>query len=219
MVAFWDLAHRCKTRWPLLAPLLVASVAGMVGGWYFYWSVGQFDPGHPEYVHWAWWPLVSDSPNAVLLWFAAALAYKLTGWRHRILDSLAFVLNMYVGVWTTYLFVTYADRMGTYAGGTNTLLFFTHMGMPLLALVLVHDLRRDLPSIGEAIGIVAFSAIFVYVDYWGPVIHPAPNLHPNDAALHTWSPWIMVGSVVVWAAATYVWAPGAGRVAAGVAED
>ena len=198
--------HRFKTDWRLLAPLLLVNVAGMVFGWYYYWQVGQFDPAS-RYFEPAWrWPLVSDSPNAVLLFFVAALAHRLKGWRSKWLDAFAFTLNVYVGLWTTFLFLAYSDRMGTFdwasvpAGNANPVLFIAHMGMPLQAFVLVQDMRRDTWGAPALATVVAALAVYVFVDYWGPVLHPAPFLHPDDEVLHLGAPWLMVAAAVAWLA-------------------
>lgn len=203
----WSLLHRFKTDWRLLAPLLALNLAGMVFGYYYYWQVGQFDPSS-EYYEPVWtWPLVADSPNAVLLFFVAALAYRLTGWRNRWLDAFAFTLNVYVGCWTTFLFLAYPDRMGTFdyasvasRGNANPILFLAHMGMPLQAFVLAQDMRKDRWSFPALAAVVAVLAAYIAVDYWGPVLHPAPFLHPGDDLLHAGSPWLMAGAVALWLA-------------------
>lgn len=202
----WALLHRFKADWRLLAPLLLLNLAGMVFGYYYYWQVGQFDPSS-EYYQPVWtWPLVADSPNAVLLFFVATLAYRMRGWRNRWLDAFAFTLNVYVGCWTTFLFLTYPDRMGTFdyasvaEGNANPILFLAHMGMPLQAFVLARDMRNDRWSAPAMAAVLAALALYIAVDYWGPVLHPAPFLHPGDATLHAGSPWLMVGAAVAWLA-------------------
>jgi uncharacterized membrane protein YpjA len=207
-----DVLQRFKTDWRLLVPLLLLNLAGMVFGWYYYAEVGQFDlahlacgPGSNPYCQPIWmWPLVADSPNAVLLFFVAVLAYKLSGWRSKWLDAFAFTLCIYVGCWTTFLFLSFPERMGTFdyasvaQGNANPVLFIAHMGMPLEAFVLARDMRRDRWSVPAAIAVLAALAVFVYVDYWGPMLHPAPFLHPDDRALHVGSPWLMVGAALAW---------------------
>lgn len=206
-MAVWDFFHQFKTKWHWVAPILAIDAIGMAFGWYYYWDVGQFDPSSRYYEHWAWWPLVADSPNAVLLFFLSLLIYKTTGKRYRALDWSAFILNVYVGLWTTYLFLAYPERMGTWEwGGTNNILFFSHMGMPLQAMVLVRDLRKDVrPPLVAAGAVVAAAAIYIGVDYWGPHIHPAPFLHDGsgDAVLHAGSPWLMVVAVAAWAVVVF----------------
>ncbi len=198
--------HRFKSDWRLLAPLLLVNLAGMAFGWYYYYDVGQFDPASRYFEPYWSWPLVSDSPNAVALFFVATLAYRLTGWRNRWLDAFAFTLNMYVGLWTTFLFLAYADAMGTFDwsrvpdGNANPMLFIAHMGMPLQAFVLLQDMRRDSWRPRSILAVLAALAVYVGVDYWGPVWHPAPFLHPDDAVLHLGSPILMGVAAVAWLA-------------------
>ncbi len=208
---FWLRLHQCKAQWRWLVPLLFACVLGMVGGWYYYVQVGQFRPGHADYVTVWLWPLVSDSPNAVLLWFVAAIAYKVSGWRNKWLDASAFILNIYVGLWTTYIFIAFPEVMGTYdwarvlEGHANPVLFVTHMGMPLLALVLVRDMRKDVWDL-RMLAVLAAAAGYIAIDYWGPHIHPAPFLHSYpelDAQLHAVSPWLMVVALGAWIAVVW----------------
>ncbi|HET6398848.1 MAG TPA: DUF1405 domain-containing protein [Candidatus Thermoplasmatota archaeon] len=198
------LCSRVLEDWRLLIPLLLANAAGMAFGWYYYFDVGQFDPASPYFEHPAWWPLVADSPNAVALFFVAAVARRL-GRRWRWLDAAAFALNVYVGMWTTLLFLSYPERMGTFAGGTNTVLFLTHLGMPLQALLLAPDLRRDRFLPGELVAFAAALACYVAVDYWGPLLHPAPFLHPDDRALHVGSPLLMVAALGAFLVASAPW--------------
>lgn len=180
-------AHRFKVDGRLLILLCVADVAGILGGWYYYVQAGQFDLAHPVCGEGAgphctpfWsWPLVADSPNAVLVVLAALLLHRLAGWRHAVLDAAAFTLNVYVGLWTTALFLAYADAMGTFDGGVNTVLFVTHMGMPLQAVVLLQDMRKDSWRAAGVVLVGLALAAFVAVDYWGPHWHPAPQV---DAA-------------------------------------
>lgn len=196
--------HRFKQKMAWVGAILFIDLVAMGFGWYYYWDVGQFDPSSSYYVAGYWWPLVADSPNAVLLFFIALVIYRRWGLRSHVLDSLAFVLNLYVGVWTTFLFVAYPDVMGTWEwGSTNNLLFFAHLGMPLQSLILARDLARSPMHWAGVTGLVAFFAAFVYVDYWGPHLHPAPFLDDRAGGadlLHTWSPWIMVGAATAWLA-------------------
>ena len=220
----WSTLHRFKTDWRLLGPLLALNLAGMVFGYYYYRQVGQFDldalacgdGAHRFCEPWWSWPLVADSPNAVLLFFVATLAYKIAGKRSKVLDALAFTLNVYVGCWTTFLFLGYPSEMGTFDyasvvadGNANPVLFIAHMGMPLQALVLVKDMEGDRWTVPAVGGVLAFLALYTFVDYWGPHIHPAPFLHdpgttddwvgwPLDRLLHLGSPLLMLGAGVLW---------------------
>jgi uncharacterized membrane protein YpjA len=221
-VGLADVLQRFKEDWRLLGALMLLNLWGLTFGYYYYADVGQFDLSHlacgpganPYCQPWWTWPLVADSPNAVLLFMVAAIAYKVSAWRNRWLDAFAFTLNVYVGCWTTFLFLSYPDRMGTFdyasvaQGNANPVLFVAHMGMPLQAFVLARDLRRDRWGWGAAAAILAALALFVGVDYWGPMLHPAPFLHPDDRILHLGSPWLMAGAAALWLA---VVRPGRGR--------
>lgn len=216
-VSFWDVCQTLRTRWAFLGPLLAFNLVATIYGWMFYVEVGQFVPtdltcaGTHAYCQpvW-WWPLVSDSPNAVLLFFIAALAFRVWGKRSKVLDAFAFTLNTYVGLWTTMLFLGYAARMGTFdfasvlQGNANPMLFVTHWGMPLQALLLIPEMRKDTWSPVGVAAVLAVLAVFVAVDYWGPVLHPAPSLHPNDALLHQGSPVLMVLAASAWVALAHV---------------
>lgn len=205
---FLQTLHRIKSRWSLVITILVVDAIAMGYGWYYYWQVGQFNPDSIFYVHWAWWPLVADSPNAVLLFFASLLAYRAFGWRSKWLDGFAFILNVYVGLWTSMLFLLHSQELGTWNwGSTNNILFFAHFGMPLQALILVHDLRRDdwtLPAFGV---IAAALAAYIFVDYVSPGFHPAPFVHGNDTVLHIASPILMAVVFAAFVAVTRCRAP------------
>jgi uncharacterized membrane protein YpjA len=203
---FERLCARILTDGRLLVPLLVANALGMAFGWYYYHDVGQFDPGSPYFTHPGWWALVADSPNALAL-FVVAVLLRHAARRNRWFDAFALALNVYVGIWTTFLFLAYADRMATFEGGTNTLLFVTHMGMPLQALLLAPSLRRDVWRPREVLLVLAALAAYVAIDYWGPHLHPAPFLHvgPGDRLLHAVSPWLMVPPALLFVALAFPW--------------
>lgn len=192
-------------RWPVFLGILIADLLGMVFGWYYYWDVGQFDPSSTYYQPIWTWLLVSDSPNAVALFFAALILRKM-GKRSKVLDALAIITNVYVGLWTTLLFNLYPENFGTYEwGSTNNILFITHLGMPLQALVLVHGSRVDRwAPLGLSL-LAAFAALYLYVDYGPLLLHPAPFLHPEDGALHAGSPALMVLAIGAWLGLTKPW--------------
>lgn len=215
----WEFFHRFKAGRSWALALMVPNLIGIVYGYYFYYSVGQFpNPAHPEYARaWYWWPFIPDSPNAVVLMSLALLPYAFFRKRSKLLDAVAFTAMVYVGLWTTFLFLAYPDRMGTFhwqaaLAGTNPnpILFVSHMGMPLEALLLVRDLRRDAWTWWMAGGVLGWNVLNLLLDYWGPHLHPAPFLHepgplpPDassaDALLHAGSPWLMAFTLAVWLA-------------------
>lgn len=194
----WAFFHRFKANPWWVAALMVPNLLGIGFGYYYYWDVGQFNP-HSEYFRdYGWWPFIPDSPNAVVLMSASLLLYRFGGRRSRVLDALAFTSMVYVGLWTTGLFLTYPEQLGTFDwGGTNNVLFFSHMGMPLEALLLVRDMRRDPVPYTLAGFILLWNAGNLWLDY-GPVhLHPAPFV-AGHLAMHSFSPWLMVIATLAW---------------------
>jgi uncharacterized membrane protein YpjA len=205
----WEFFHGFKASRAWALALMVPNLIGIVFGYYYYWSVGQFDPASPYFRSYGWWPFIADSPNAVVLMSASLLLYAFASRRSKVLDALAFTSMVYVGLWTTSLFLDYPGELGTFRlGSTNNILFVSHMGMPLEALLLVRDLRRDAFGWALAGGVVGWNVLNLWLDYWGPHLHPAPFLHggdhvppagsPHDAVLHAVSPWIMALALVLW---------------------
>ncbi len=217
---FWEFLHQFKADRRLVAALMLANLAGIVFGYYYYWDVGQFNPattctvdhsGDSCYDAPWWWPFLADSPNAVLLLSISLVLYQF-GRRSRLLDSLAFIANIQVGLWTTFLFLSYPDQLGTWDwGSTNNILFFAHMGMPLEALVLARDLRNDPIPWWMAGAVVAWFGANLAFDYLGdpwPHIHPAPFIDGHQAL----GPYTTIMTTVVVAAwFALVW-PGLTRV-------
>ena len=204
MNSFWRLAQRFKEDRRLALLVMLPNLAGIVGGYYYYWDVGQFNPSSTYFRAYGWWPFISDSPNAVLLASVAILLFAFGRRRSRLLDHLAFTSMVFVGCWTTMLFLLYPEQMGTSRfGSTNNILFITHMGMPIEALVFLPDLRRDGGAWWLAGIVAAWNALNLWLDYGpppSPHLHPAPFLQPADAALHTWSPLLMLAVTLGWLA-------------------
>jgi uncharacterized membrane protein YpjA len=218
----WEFFHRFKAGRGWALALMVPNLLGIGFGYYYYYDVGQFDPASQYFRSYQWWPFIADSPNAVLLMSVALLLYAFGRRRSRVLDAVAFTAMVYVGLWTTFLFLAYPERMGTFdwasfhafdwspgvTHNANPVLFVSHMGMPLEALLLVRDLRRDAWPWLAAGGVLGWNVLHLLLDYWGPHLHPAPFLHapgplppassPYDSLLHAGSPWIMAFALAVW---------------------
>lgn len=160
-----------RPRW--LLAVQAANLVGILYGFYYYTPQFAATP--------AWlWPLVPDSPFAVLL-MALALGAILAGRGRRWLNLLGAGAMVKVGVWTGIVLVAYADHFGFSllpdlgcaggilgCGNLNTALFYLHLGMALEALVVVDRLPTE-PAPYLAVG-----GAFVLadaVDYLWPVDH------------------------------------------------
>ncbi|HUR61004.1 MAG TPA: DUF1405 domain-containing protein [Candidatus Thermoplasmatota archaeon] len=205
----WEFFHQFKANRAWALVLMVPNLVGIGFGYYYYHDVGQFDPGSAYFRSYGWWPFIADSPTAVLLMSVSLLAFAFRGKRSKVLDAIAFTAMVYVGLWTTMLFLSYPEQLGTFRlGSTNNLLFVSHMGMPLEALLLVRDMRMDKWTWVGVGGILGWNVLNLYLDYWGPHLHPAPFLHDlghlpplhsaSDATLHLLSPLLMAFTLMTW---------------------
>jgi uncharacterized membrane protein YpjA len=195
----WEFFHRFKASRAWATAFMVPNLLGIGFGYYYYWSVGQFDPSSAYFRSYGWWPFISDSPNAVVLMSVALLLYAFGRKRSRLLDALAFVSMVYVGLWTTALFLLYPEQLGTFDwGGTNNVLFFSHLGMPLEALLLVRDLLADIRSLPLAAGVAVWNLLNLWLDY-GPLdLHPAPFID-DHGPIHAVSPVLMAVALACYA--------------------
>lgn len=174
----WLGRFKTARSWALL--IAVINLVGIVYGFVYYLPQFRATP-------WYWWPFVPDSPLAVLWAELALLAFWLR-WRPGILDALAFVGNVQVGLWTTYVFLAYPSfhALDFLHGGRvtlNSVLFVGHLGMAALALIFVAGLRA-LPKARLAWAIGGAAAYYVVndiVDYFGPTY---PLLDPRDGPAH-----------------------------------
>jgi uncharacterized membrane protein YpjA len=170
----WFGRFKIHAGWALLIALV--NLVGIAYGFYYYAPQFAQTPV-------ALWPLVPDSPLAVLWAELALAAYWLHRWRGgageprgvlaATLDGLAFIGNVQVGLWTVYVLLAYADAFGTYTLNLNTILLAGHAGMAVLALVFVAGVRerfREAPraqwtGLGIALG---YYLLQDAVDYFGP---------------------------------------------------
>src|SRR5581483_11428884 len=105
-------------------------------GWTVYYA-GQLDRT-------PWWGRlwVPDSPNAVFVFAVALILYlgrlRFAGW-----DLLAWIVNIKVGLWTSFVLLYYYKEFFTYDPAYANLrwwLFVLHVGMIAQAFVLYYDL-------------------------------------------------------------------------------
>jgi uncharacterized membrane protein YpjA len=195
---FWTAMASLRERHWAFWLLTAANFAGIGFGYYYYWQVGQFNPASQYYQHWSLWAFVSDSPNAVLLMQVSLSLWYFGRKRYRLLDSLAFIHLVYIGFWTTFLFTSEPDQLGTWEwGGTNNLLYFSHMGMPLEALILVKGLRRDTMPAWMPISMLGWVAVNLFLDYGAPALRPAPFVAVED--------WFAGGAVLLMGLSLVLW--------------
>lgn len=166
LVSFFG-AFKEHRAWAALIGLV--NLVGIAYGFYYYGDQFRVTP--------IWlWPLVPDSPLAVLWAELALLAYWLLPARARgrwlWLDALAFVGNVQVGLWTCYVLLAYPSfgTLDFLHGGPirlNTILWVGHLGMAALALIYVKGLReaRAMWAVGVA---AAYYLLNDIVDYFGP---------------------------------------------------
>ncbi len=116
--------------------IILINLGGIAYGFYYYQPQFATTPAHL-------WPFVPDSPLAVLWATVPLVLYEFNRRRSAMLDSLAFVANVQVGLWTAYILLYYEPWFGTYSLNLNTLLLVLHLAMAVEALIFVHDLRLD----------------------------------------------------------------------------
>lgn len=138
--------------------MALGNLAAVYYGWTDYYAY-QFSVT-PGYL----WPLVSDSPNAVLL-FAAALVLFRFRIQNRWLDAAAFVANVKVGLWTVFVLLYYYEDFFDRDPVLRWFLFWLHVGMAGQAFVLFQDLRRHQLRGGGFAVLAAVFLIHDVVDY------------------------------------------------------
>lgn len=151
------LARGLRRPWVLVAVLAV-NLGGIVYGFYYY--IPQFR-ATPVWL----WPLLPDSPFAVLL-LSAALVLVLAGRSKPWLNLLGAAAMIKVGIWTAVVLAWFPEHFsfsylpsGLDCSGTgfdfrcadlNTWLFYLHLGMAAETL-LVADLLPERPRVWAAL--------------------------------------------------------------------
>lgn len=114
--------------------MIIINLGGTVFGYYYYKYQLRSSP-------WYLWIFIPDSPNAVLL-FAIALALLRMKCKFKLINALAFVDLIKVGIWTLFVFLIYRDYYFSPAGFEFTsILFALHLGMVIEAFVLIKSLE------------------------------------------------------------------------------
>lgn len=128
------------------AAVLLVNLGGILFGFYYY--LPQFAETAPYL-----WPLVPDSPFAVLVASAALLLWA-RGKAHPVVDALAFVYMVKVGLWTAFVLALHPEHFGfhPFGAGLNSVLFYLHLGMAVEGLVFLVDLGRRMAPPGVRLG-------------------------------------------------------------------
>ena len=116
-----------KNKW-LLSLIIIINLGGFLFGIHYYWSQLMKTPFYL-------WPLVMDSPIAVLL-IALAFIFYLLKRKNEYLNALAFFGCLKYGIWSMVVILLYYSfyfQTPFY----SSFLFFSHFGMILEALMLL----------------------------------------------------------------------------------
>lgn len=132
----WAWLDGFRARRGLALPLILINLGGVAYGFVYYGAQFGLTP--------AWlWPWVPDSPLSVGL-FALALALHQLRRPSGLVDWLAFLANVKVGLWTAFALTYYDAHFGIWVeplGNLNFWLFWLHLAMVAQAFVLVRSLR------------------------------------------------------------------------------
>lgn len=178
-----QVARRLRDR-RVLAAVFATNLVGIAYGFYYY--VPQF-ASTPAVL----WPLVPDSPLAVLLMTVALGALVFDGSRPW-LNLLGAGAMVKVGLWTAVVLAWFPEhfrfslvpQLGCPTGllgcgNLNTILFYGHLGMALEALLVLDELPVDRRVYGAIAGLFVVHDVVDYtwpVDYLG---RGCPGIFPH----------------------------------------
>lgn len=165
------LAQNLRRR-RILYPVLGINLVGIAYGFFYY--LPQF-ADTPVYL----WPLVPDSPLAVLV-MTAALVLVAGDRSNAWLNLLGSAAMVKVGLWTAVVLASFPQHFGFSllpkldcstslvfgCGNLNTILFYAHLGMAMEPLIVADQLPIDLKPY------LAFGGLFALhdvIDYAWPV--------------------------------------------------
>jgi uncharacterized membrane protein YpjA len=177
------LSRRLRDR-RVLALVVLTNLVGIAYGFIYY--VPQF-ARTPVYL----WPLVPDSPMAVLSMTVALGALVLDRSRPW-LNLLGAGAMVKVGLWTAVVLAWFPEHFGFAlvpelgcptgvlgCGNLNTILFYGHLGMALEALVVLDELPGDARTYAAIGGLFAVHDV---IDYAWPIDHlerGCPGVFPH----------------------------------------
>ncbi len=168
-------AFALRYAWAIVA----INVGGTAFGFYYY--AGQF-AGTPVLM----WPWVPDSPLATLFMAASLALYKL-GRPSELLNALAFIGNIKLGLWTPYTLFVLRDHYAYLDPAMYQFLFWSHLAMVVQAFLIHRYARFSIPAVAAALAWYTFD---LTVDYFVPIVGgphhtrlPAANPEAVDIAL------------------------------------
>jgi len=147
----------------MLVLVILTNIGGIAFGYWYYREQLAATP--------LWlWPLVPDSPNAVLLFTAALVAHRI-GRPLRALDWLGVISMVKVGIWTVVVLWVHHDYfLVPPLRDLNLLLAVLHGSMAIEALILLHRMAPLQPK--ETAALLALMLAMDGADYLG-------GLHPS----------------------------------------
>jgi uncharacterized membrane protein YpjA len=152
----WAFLERFARERTLLALLVVINLGGVAYGFYYYAPQFAITP--------AWlWPWVPDSPVSVGF-FALAMGLRLAKRPSQLVDWLAFLANVKVGLWTGFVLLYYGAHFGIPADlltNLNFWLLWLHLAMALQVLTIARGLRLGWWSAAAA----AWFGLDIAMDY------------------------------------------------------
>lgn len=145
--------------------IVVINLIGTAFGFWFY----AFETGQLIETPILMWPFVPDSPMATFFAAVAIAAWKL-GRPQEWVTALAFYGNLIFGAWTPLVLIVALPEYGDLL--MWNVLFWTHLGMVVQALVL-HRIS-DFPPWAVGVALLWYGAGLI-VDYFVPVVGNTPH--------------------------------------------
>jgi uncharacterized membrane protein YpjA len=189
--AVWDWLDRFRTRPALAWTLVLVNLGGVAYGFVYYGPQFGITP--------AWlWPWVPDSPASVGF-FALAIALHQLKRPSHLVDWLAVLANVKVGLWTGFVLLYYDAHFRIFVDPLTNLnfwLFWLHLAMAVQVLVLARALRLGWWSAAAA----GWFALDIAMDYgvapftYEGCIGTKPITVPCDSAV---LPAVTMGFLVV----------------------